>query len=380
MRWILLISMILFSCATQKPAIKKVPDIDSHTPIYFFNDHDKFTLNGNLLYKYYSFGSTDSLNDVSSEIQNANVSTNSLFNYPLGKMDYSDALSPSISRSNKYLIKANDDFKIIKIRFNRDVDIDIVDLQNGNTIESITVSIPNMEYENEKYNIPWSQKDDSYFIIKDGTILKKHVDGKSDLIYTKEDMYDFNISPSEKYAMIFCDDSLHFINIKRQSIHLIKDIGRILGINRRFIRGMSWNENSNLCSFAEGWRIYIYNYMTKKLHEIKMDGKVFYIEWINNDEFIYVTGDYPSDLAKMRTRKTFEINKYSLKSKNNEVLHKRLGQSPLTIRPQISPSGKFLLFSEKNLNGPFQVKLMTLDGKKEKVISEGYLPLWGGKN
>jgi hypothetical protein len=61
------------------------------------------------------------------------------------------------------------------------------------------------------------------------------------------------------------------------------------------------------------------------------------------------------------------------------VLHERGEHEPFSVKPQLSPSGQFLLFAEKDLNGPYRVKVMSLDGKSMKKIADGCYPIGSNK-
>lgn len=206
----LLICILLFSCATPKPTITSIPDIDKQTPIYFSNNEASFTLNGINLYNLIAFGSTTAKDSGGFEIPGSGAEKNDIFNHPFGNFDYSYALEPSISHTSKYLAKANDDFSLINISFNREVDIDIVDLSDLNNEKTYTITLPHLEYDDEKYQIPWSEKEDCFLGLREDSLFKINPSNNTEtLLLSKKNLYDFSVSPSEDYALFFAEDTLH---------------------------------------------------------------------------------------------------------------------------------------------------------------------------
>ncbi len=220
--------VLFVSCATQKPTILSIPPEDTSLAIYYCSDKTPFTLNGCLLYESNSFGTTIGSNDVGTELSGSKTSVNNIFNYFMGIGDYSFILSPSLSRTGKYLIKVNDDIALHKIRFNRNVDVDIVNLSDTSKLQKLILKILKMEYEDEKYQIPWSQIDDSFFGFKDDTLYRFFPNGSSINILSKNNLYDFNISPSEKFAVVFANDSIFLYNFQTNSYKNIYNVGKIL--------------------------------------------------------------------------------------------------------------------------------------------------------
>ena len=374
----LLISLLLFSCATPKPTITSIPDLDKQTPVYFSNNETSFALNGITLYNLTSFGTTTAIDSAGFEIIGAEAEKNELFNHPFGNFDYSDALEPSISRTSKYLAKANDDFSLIGLSFSSNVDIDIIDLSDLNNEKTYTIALPFSEYGDEKYQIPWSKKDDCFFGKKADSLYKINPSNNTEtLLLSKKTLYDFSISPSENFVLVFADDSLHLYNFNDNTCDVIYVPGKVLGVNRKYIRSYCWIDDESKVVFSEGWKIFVYNLTVKQLNKIDVGAKVFSAEWIDNNQLLIVTGDYPSDMSAVQNNKSFKILIYSFLTDKFVTLHERINHEPFSIKPKISPSKKLILFSERNINGPYQVKLMTLDGQNENILAEGYLPFWG---
>ena len=366
---------IFNSCATDKALIEVIPVEDQNATVYYCNDETSFTLNGLLLYGENSFGISSGGQSAG---QNISGSTASFFTFPLGRYDKSFALLPSISFEGKYLIKTADQFKWIQIRFNRDVDINIVDLISKDET-NLTVTIPGLEYSAEKYQIPWSRKADVFFAMKSDSVYKFFPDLTAELLLTTKYLYDFSVSPSENYTLVFADDSLFLYDLKNNTKESIFEVGRVLGLNPKYVRAISWLEDDSKFTFAIGWTVYIYNLSEGIISEYDLGDKVFDVMWINDTSFLCVTGDYPPDLAHIKFVPYYKILKVSLLDGSSEVIHKKLNHEPFKIKPRLSPSKKLFVFSERPTNGPYKVKLMSLDGKNEKVIAEGFLPFWGPK-
>jgi len=365
----------LISCATDKALIGVIPVEDQNTTVYYCNDEISFTLNGSLLYEANSFGRSSG-GQTGGELING--STASFFTFPLGRYDKSFALLPSISYEGKYLIKTDDQFKWIQIRFNRDVDINIVNLM-GKDEKNLTITIPDLEYSAENYQIPWSQKDDVFFAMKGDSLFKFFPDLTAECLLTKEYLYDFSVSPSENYALVFADDSLFLYDLKKNIKEPIFEVGRVWGINPMYVRAINWLEDDSKFTFAIGSTVYIYSLSDGIISEDDMGDKVFDVMWINDNSFLCVIGDYPPDLAHMKFIPYYKILNVSMLDGSSEIIHKQLNHEPFKIKPKLSPSKKLFIFSERPTNGPYKVKIMSLDGKSEKVIAEGFLPFWGPK-
>lgn len=366
------------SCATQKQALDSIPKEDESAPIYYCSDNSKFIFNSFVMFESSAFGVTSGMQKEGSNISGAKVITNNSFlNYPLGKMDYSYMLSPSLSKSGKYLAKANNDFAIIKIRVDRNVDVDVVCLTDTTKTKLFTIEIPRREYASEKYQIPWSKLNDSFFGLIADTLFRFFPNGETERLLAKENMYDFNISPTEQYAVIFASDSLFLYNLKTNSKKYIYEIGRVFGMNQKYVRSISWLPDETKLSFSEDWNMFIHDLGKDSVKKYDLPEKIFAVEWINCDSVLCVTGDYPDDISQMQFEKHFKILNYSLTKNEYEIIHKRSNHEPFTIKPKLSPSGKLVLFSERKLRGEYEVKLMTLDGKNENILADGFLPFWG---
>lgn len=369
---ILTILLILMSCVTQKPILNSIPDEDNFATIFYCIHDNAINLNKSTLYELKSFGKTNPSQSNGIEIENSSVVFSE---YPLGRYDYSYRLLPSISNDGKYLVKAVDDFKMIDISFSRNIEIHLVNIENGNT-EKFTVTLPSLEYGEEKYQLPWSEKNNSFFGVIDDSLFRFSEGQKSQMLLYRPNIYDFKISPLENFAVVFANDSLFLFDFHTKDFILVQEIGRVLGINPKYIRGIDWSLDESKFIFAEGSTIYIYSISDHSLSEFSIGDKVFDVEWVDQNNLICVTGDYPDDLSHMRTSARYRIMTFNINTGELEVIHRRLNHEPFTVKPKISPSKKLILFSEKPHNAPYQVKLMSLDGLNESVLAEGFLPFW----
>lgn len=377
----ILLSLLLISCVTQKPILQNIPEVDYNSPIYYSKDNFSLVLNGELLYKLITFGTTNVNSNQGSKINNAKSQSGALIdflNYPFGNFDYSFALEPSLSMDSKYLAMANKEFSLFNLRLNTNVDIDILDLSNSEKNCKFTITLPHMEYKDEKYQIPWSSHDEAFFGIQNDSLYKIYINPQAkSLLLTISELYNFSVAKSEKSAIIYASDTLWYFDLKNDVKNLIYNVGKTLGINRQYVRSFNWNEDESKVTFSIGWDMFIYNLHDNTLSEIDAGAKIFSIEWLNDNQLLLVTGDYPSDMSTMQNNKMFSMATYSINEDKFSTIHERINHEPLSIKPRLSPSQKLILFSEKKLNGPYQVKIMTLDGQYENVLAEGYLPFWG---
>ncbi len=91
---------------------------------------------------------------------------------------------------------------------------------------------------------------------------------------------------------------------------------------------------------------------------------------------IYVQGEYPTK-GRIITNRLFALFRFDLRNKIRTLIHERSNHQPFTIDPQLSPSGELILFSERKGNyGDYVIKLMSIDGTKEKTICKGGHPVW----
>ncbi len=364
--------LILMSCVTQKPILNSIPDEDNFATIFYCIHDNSINLNKSALYELKSFGKTNPSQSNGTEIENSSVVFSE---YPLGRYDYSYRLLPSISNDGKYIVKAVDDFKVIDISFSRNIEIHLVNTENGNT-EKFNVTLPILEYGEEKYQLPWSEKNNSFFGVIDDSLFRFSEGQNSQMLLYRPNLYDFKISPLENFAVVFADDSLFLFEFQTKDFILVQEVGRVLGINPKYIRGINWFPDESKFIFAEGSTIYIYSISDHSLSEFSIGDKVFDVEWVDKNNLICVTGDYPDDLSHMRTSGRYRIMTFNINTGELEVIHRRLNHEPFTVKPKISPSKKLILFSEKPHNAPYQVKLMSLDGLNESVLAEGFLPFW----
>jgi hypothetical protein len=375
----IIISLLLISCNTLKPTIGNIPEVDKVVPIYYCNNKSSFSLNGQLLYESNSFGSTSASKTHGDTIQNTDANSDYIFNYPLGKMDYSYKLTPSLSISGRYMAKADDDFQLLQIRLTRNVDVKIVDLQQSAKVENYTLTLPKYEYKDEQYQIQWSKNEDSFWGLKGDSLFKFYPSKGSQCILVKEKIYDFSVSPSGRNVLVFANDSLFLFDLYSKTFESIYIVGRTLGINRKYIRAINWYENEAKITFAIGWKIYVYEINTKSLNDYDLGQKIFSSEWINNNQILCVTGEYPSDMSQMHTEQSYKIRLLSTVDKKNQIIHERYNHEPFSIKPKLSPSKQLILYSERKLHDQYEVKLMSLDGKNEIIVAEGYLPFWGSQ-
>ena len=123
----------------------------------------------------------------------------------------------------------------------------------------------------------------------------------------------------------------------------------------------------------------MYDLRRNILSKNEMNKKVFSLEWIDDNHIISVIGSHSDDEAKIRFGDFFQILNYSLLDGTFYVIEEQNNHEPITIVPKLSPSKQSILFSEYKLYSGNNIKLIALDGKTEKTITDGVLPYWGVK-
>lgn len=351
-------SFFILSCSSTKPPIPSIPERDLNGIIYF-----------------HSGDGVKVISPCAYSINLDNSEQKELFSSNLIKDLFGVGNSPSISPFGRYLTVQ--DHKVIDFKFGRKISCGVFDVNQNKFVLELESKLPPLEYNDEPYFIPWSVKDEGFFIIESDTLKKSYPDGSSLSLGCFPDLHDFSVSPSENNVLLYLDDKVSLYKLGLDSMIDIIHVGKTMGISLKYIRGMSWSLDEEKVAFAEGWRLFLYDIPKNHLIEFKAKNKVFAIEWLPGDELLYVEGNCPSDYSTMQFTQYYKIRRLNIKAKSSEIIYQRDNHNPFFIKPKLSPSEKLILFSEKKLNGPYQVKVMTLDGKNINVVAEGLFPVWG---
>ena len=341
------------SCNTVKPLLSEIPQEDSSSRIYFYDDGWK----------------TRKISDsTDAELYSGGIDFTLL---PVGK---SAPFESSISPFGKFLATRHNRVRLAEVKLSmREIDFGIYDLQKKEFVLDLSTTVPFPEFEADTYQIDWSVLDDGFYYVKSDTVKKCFPDGTEHLLVYEPGVRGFSVSPSEQRLLLVRDDSVKLYNVKDRDMQVITT-----GISsQKHVRGLSWSPDESQVAFANGWQLYVYTLSKRSLSEKTAGGQVLWTQWLPDGTLVYTEGTFPSYMQWLKTTESFRICKLSLGSEEDIVLHERINHSPHSVRPRLSPSGKLLMFSEKRLNGRYEIKLMSLDGQKMNTLCEGVDPSWG---
>ena len=193
-----------------------------------------------------------------------------------------------------------------------------------------------------------------------------------------ENLAQFSISPSEHWLLFSQGTQVGLMDLTTSTIARVKAFDKILGLDvTRCIRTIAWSPDEKKVAFAEGFRITIFDLENNQNYVVKVDADVFDLEWATNDEFIYVEGYLPYQSQNLKGESVYGIYSHSLSTKEDHLILRRDHHEPVSIKPKVSPSGRLLLFSEREAEHGYQVKLMTVRGDSMMTVCSGYEPVWG---
>lgn len=345
--------ILLNSCSTQLPTISNLPTVDKYLKIIYIDY-------GLLSDDVCIYNLIDSSKSVLLEIPLT-------VEFPFAS-DF--AVLPSFSNNGKYIIKNKSGLILTGISLGREVEFEVYDLTNNTSIMESSSNSPSTKYAEEMRAIQWDDTGDAFYVIQDDTIKKQYLNNNSNAVLFLENIKDYSVSPSPKY-MVASDGNeavLYQNGVEFSRLDLDKMPGQF-----RYIHSFSWLGKK--VAFSVGWSIYLFDFDSGESKKIECDSEVFDVIWFNENELFYVEGRYPSDMAQMKSTKSYKIVHRDLSSGATNTIYERINQSPLQIKLNLSPSGKLLLFADRGINSSdSNIKLLTLDGKQMTELIEGSLP------
>lgn len=349
----MILGLLVLSCNTVKPLLSAIPREDFDNRISYFDDGWK----------------TRKLTDsIAADLYSGGIDFTLI---PVGKPA---PFESSISPFGVFLATNHDKIRLADVKLSsREVDFGIYDLKKKEFVLDRSIKVPFPDFKDDTYQIEWSVLDNGFFYANLDTLKKCYPDGNEHLLVYQDGLRGFSVSPSEQRILLVRGDSVKLFDVKDQSIQLITTSIS----SKKRVRGVSWFPNETHVAFASGWKVYVYDLMKQSLSEHEAGGQVLWTEWLPDLTLVYTEGSFPSDMETIKTAESFKICRLSPESGEKTVLHERINHSPLSVRPRLSPSGKLLLFSERKLNGGYEVMLMSLDGQQMNTICDGVDPCWG---
>ncbi len=356
--------LCISSCASVKTEVADIPQEDSQA-IMYYRDGAEPGDNG----MYVSRTLQDSIPvPVVSQ-------TNSMF----VDLSTSSNLHPSISSDGLY-ISFHDELgdKSKYAPYGHEQSFSIFDIKKNAVILNATTIVSSGTSLTTPYSVPWSFFGHNFYTLAGDTIKKCTVEGKQSSLAVIDHLINFSVSPSERWLLFMQEERVGFINLETNEVVLAKEFETIFGIVvKHWGRVISWSPDESKAAFAVGFRMTIVDLEKRENQGYKVSADVFAIEWITNDSFVYVQGFQPNADSHLNDDPFFEIDSYSLTTKQTTMLHRRVHHEPSSVKPKVSPSGKLLLFSEKKVAGVYEVKLLPVSGGSITTLCSGYNPVWG---
>lgn len=362
---LLLFLFYLLSCASTKPPITEFSNEDSESEFIFFMS--EFAGQGQFAIASIAYPVWDVIYDPSTK----------LASFLLKEKSFDESrLRSSVSPFGDYAIAVDPDVNFFDFDIHRNVNISVFDIDQQNYVLDLEINVVRPEFEGEPFTFQWSNLDDSFFFVQKDSLIKCFASGRQEKFLMTSGIDAFSISPSETMALVYQKDKVVLHDIISKDTTIVKDIGKTLGVNKKYVRGISWSADENVVAFGEGWRLHIYDIQNDSLAVYKAKGKIFETQWASDTSLVFVKGEYPDQLSMARRRRSFQIVKFDIQSGTMSVLHQQNGHSPFGVKPQVSPSGQFLLFSELSLRGRSEITVMSIDGKRMNKMMAGYRPIW----
>jgi hypothetical protein len=355
---ITILAFALSSCSIftniTKPPLSEIPSPDISKPIYFF-DNDK-------IFSSVSLKSRKINDSTSKELYSGGINFTVL---PLGERQ---TIPATISPFGNFLATHHNEVRLAEISLSScNLEFGIYDLRRKEFVLDLTAR-ENLDA--HTYCVLWSYIDSGFFYVDADTLKKCYPSGTvTNLLYQKG-LQSFAVSPSENNILISYDDTTKIFNIKEHTSHVISSTLD----SRRGIHSITWSHDERYVAFGFRWRVFIYDINNGSLLEHKADDAVFDIEWLLDNSLVYVEGNVST--GTIETTEWFHICKLIPSTGAKTILHARVNQPPY-IWLRLSPSGQLLLFAERKLNGNYEIKLMSTDGKQMNTICEGINPEWG---
>jgi hypothetical protein len=307
-------------------------------------------------------------NKISSiNIKNKNLSLAYSGNY-LKEILSNQEFIPFISPTGKYAI-CNNRFKILG-----KLSLSVYDLYSGKVISKITTDRIAKTYHAEPIIIHWAKDEDIFYYSNSDTIYQFDPLNYHKFIACIPNLHSFIISPNKKMILTCYKDNIGIFDTVSNQFMSVYTMKNIIGMTKHSEIKLCWSPNSNSFCFTDGRQIIIYNLTFKKFIKYKSSQDIFYITTINDNYLIYVRGSYPNDGSQYQSTEEFSIVKLNIKSGLQDILHSRVNHEPFSIQPQQNNS--VLLFSELKLNGGYQVKLLSIDGRYMNTVCNGIYPSW----
>ncbi len=359
---LLVISIILLSCASVKPDVADVSQEDSRAIIYYRDGVEPGDSGPYVSRTIFDSIPVPLLSPKNSIYFDLSTKTN---------------IRPSISPDALYL-SYRDNNNDTYARYSHKQSFSIYDIKNDAVVINSTTTVSCATSIQAPYSVPWSFIGHNFYTLAGDTIKKCTVDGKQSTLTVIDNLINFSISPTEHWLLFVQEERVGFINLETNEVVLVKEFDNILGtIAPPCVRVIAWSLDDTKVAFGDGHRITTVVLEKKEIIGHKVTADVYDIEWVSDDMYVYVEGYNQNSTSLYNSEPFFEIASYSLTTKKDNMLHRRVSHEPVSIKPKVSPSGKLLLFSEKKVAGTYEVMLLSLDGSNMTTLCTGYNPVWG---
>ncbi len=358
-----LFSFLVSSCVTVKHAIYDIPKEDLTTSIYY---RDAILPED---------GGSYSSRKCSEALSTSLFTTTSNFSAPL--FEKATSLEPSLSPDGTFIIMENNEPPDNNSGNRGEHYFYVLNITTGEKVFETKTQLPCNGYSLVVPALQWSIFDNYFFYSSSDTIYKCYPNGKQMRLAVVEGVQRFSLSPSEEWLLFVLDDGIGLVKLTTQESFVIREFDELLGINLdECVDIVSWSLDGTMVSFSEGKRIFIYTISSGKRAIYKSTGTIHALEWVPNNQLVFVEGNGHVKQAIFQEDSYFKIFLLDPFTMKEQLLHEGRDQSPEYVKPKLSPSQTLLLFSEKDIQRTSVVRLLTLDGQAITTVCNGHSPMW----
>ncbi|MEA3444634.1 MAG: hypothetical protein U9R19_07885 [Bacteroidota bacterium] len=265
--------------------------------------------------------------------------------------------------------------KPLDVKFKNESAFAIYNIESARKIFIANSKIPIAEYPYEEYQLPWSKKEEAFFVFSKNQIKKITVDQQEYIIFEGEEIRNFAVSNNDSLILVQENQHIFVYNILTMEKKPILSNDKSIRVST-YVRGMSWTPGNRNLAFASNSWLYVHNIPSGNTTRFTTREPIFYSLWISGSEIIFVTGRYPANKYVTSNAEYFKINKLNISTGEITLLYKNMSGQPFSIKPQLSPSKDFIIFSSGKLQSSFVMVLLSVDGNRIKYLWDGSYPQW----
>lgn len=286
-------------------------------------------------------------------------------------------LAPGVSSTGRYVIAAKEGLASILGELGGQQRLFLVDVMEERVVLEFDVDRTQTEYVEDPFWPAWASEEDAFYIADQDTVKKRWPDGRVEILATVSDLNSFSVAPDEQKVLL-AHGGVVSLAIRGQALHEVLSTGsKPLGLGRPFTRTMVWSRDGRV-AFARDRTVYVYNLEGDTVEAFEAERSVFDVVWLRPDTLLLVEGVQAWRGVGTQPPQFYRFIRFDLNTGERTRLYGSNAQGPAEVRPQLSPSGELLLFSERRPTdaGRHRVKVLSLDERHLLVIGTGMFPTW----